>query len=355
MSHIVHVVESFGAGVLSIVADIANHQMRDGHQVSLIYALRDETPKNWRELFDPRIESYFLSMVRAIHPIRDLQSGWQLLGLLKRLKPNVVHLHSSKAGAIGRLVSLFYRRARYFFSPHGLSFLPNGGSVLKQAVFLWLEKGLALCPTTVIACSASEAEEIRRHLTERVFIIENAVDPTEIPVKTGLNPRLRIGSVGRICPQKHPEAFAAIAKECKDLPLDFIWIGAGDAKGEALLRAAGVVVTGWMSRADVLKTLSQWDVYLQTSRWEGMPVAVIEAMLAGLPAVVSNVTGNRDVVVHGETGLIANHPQGFVQALTTLTEAPESILTLGKAAREAALSRFSISHMIHTLYQVYGL
>jgi glycosyltransferase involved in cell wall biosynthesis len=337
-----------------MVADIANHQVQDGHQVSLIYALRADTPANWRELLDARIRCHFLSMVRAIHPIQDIRSGWQLFALFKKLQPDVVHLHSSKAGAIGRIVSLFYRRAQYFFSPHGLSFLQHT-SQGKHRIFLYVEKILALFSVPFIACSASEANVICRHLTQHVFIVENAVDPSGIAVKTALNPRLQIGTVGRICPQKNPEMLAAIATACQHLPLDFIWIGSGDTRGEALLQAAGVKVTGWMPRAAVLHALSQWDVYVQTSRWEGMPVAVIEAMLAGLPTIVSNVIGNRDVVVPGKTGFIANDQQEFVQKLITLTQAPETILLLGQAAREMALSRFCISHMIRTLYQVYGL
>lgn len=355
MSHIVHVVESFGAGVLSIVADSINRQLSDGHQVSLIYAIREETPADWQALFDPRLTRYFLPMVRAMHLIHDIQSFWQLLRLSKRLAPQVMHLHSSKAGALGRLVSLFYRQPKYFFSPHGLSFLQTEGSFLKQQIFLRLEKMLAWCPATFIACSASEAQHIHQHLTHRVCIVENAVEATGIPVKVTLNPRLKIGSVGRICAQKHPEAFAAIATQCQNLPIDFIWLGAGEAKEEAILRAAGVEVTGWMTRAAVLTTLSQWDIYLQTSRWEGMPVAVIEAMLAGLAPIVSNVTGNCDVVVHEQTGFIANNVQEFIQIIHVLAISPEKILALGKKARETALSRFSLAQMMDQLYHVYGL
>lgn len=354
MKHIVHVVESLAAGVLSIVVDIANQQVQDGQKVTLVYSTRSETPANWRELFAPEIECYFLTMGRAIHPVRDMQAVLGLWRLLKRLRPDVVHLHSSKAGAVGRLTSLVYRQPRYFFSPHGLSFLQSGGNRLQQQVFLGLEKILAGCPATLIACSASEAEEIRRHLTKRVVVVENAVDGKVIPVKSTVNPRIRVGSVGRICTQKNPEAFARLAQACRTLPVDFVWIGAGEPKHEAALREAGVTVTGWMSRTEVLNTLSQWDVYVQTSRWEGMPVAVIEAMLAGLPVIVSNVTGNRDVVIPGETGWIADTHEEFVACLRTLLLQPDKIQQMGMAGRNFALSRFSITHMTQALYNVYG-
>lgn len=87
-----------------------------------------------------------------------------------------MHLHSSKAGALGRIVSLFVRGPRWFFSPHGLSFLQRAEGRLKNTIFLVIEKILARIPVTFIACSPSEAEQIRANLTRRVVVVNNAVD-----------------------------------------------------------------------------------------------------------------------------------------------------------------------------------
>jgi len=75
------------------------------------------------------------------------------------------------------------------------------------------------------------------------------------------------------------------------------WIGGGDDANEAALKSAGVTITGWMPRANALEAMRGLDIYLHPSRWEGMPVALIEAQLCGLPAVASDVVGNRDVIV----------------------------------------------------------
>lgn len=352
MKHIVHVVESFGAGVLSIIVDIANQQVKDGYRVSVVYSLRAETPKNWSELFDKQIHTHFLPMGRAIHPLRDLYSSYRLSALLRRIGADIVHLHSSKAGAVGRIASLFYWRAAYFFSPHGLSFL-HGRRRVSKWLYITLEKLLGLFPARLIACSSSEARRIKKYITSSVSIVENAVSAESITVKKEVNPILRIGSVGRICPQKDPEKFARIARACKLLPVEFIWIGAGEPKSEKVLRQAGVQVTGWLERKKILEILPTWDIYLQTSRWEGMPIAVIEAMLAGLPTIVRNVIGSKDVVSPGETGFLTNSEQDFVKLIQIFVQDTNRILSMGQAARNYAIRHFSIENMVQKLYQVY--
>lgn len=352
--HIVHVVESFGAGVLSIIAEIANQQVKDGCQVSLIYSLREETPKDWQTLFDKAIQCHYVSMQRAINPILDVIGSLQLIRLFYQLRPNIVHLHSSKAGAIGRFAALFYPRAAYFFSPHGLSFL-HGSNVVSRALYLFLEKLLNLLPGQFIACSASEAQLIKKHITSDVEIVENAVSAKPILVKSEINQKLRIGMVGRISPQKSPETFAAIARACQNLPVEFIWVGAGDPKSEQLLRQSRVSVTGWLERKKVLEMLASLDIYLQTSLWEGMPVAVIEAMLAGLPTIVRSVGGNTDVVLPGKTGFFANNEEDFIKLIHLFLQNQGRILTMGQMGREHALRYFSIENMTQKLYQVYGV
>ncbi|SMC28699.1 Glycosyltransferase involved in cell wall bisynthesis [Andreprevotia lacus DSM 23236] len=355
MSHIVHVVESFGAGTLSMVSAMANAQARDGHQVTLIHSLREETPANWCALFDPRVVTVELRMGRAINPGNDWRCGRQLATLLRQQQPDVVHLHSSKAGALGRLVKLFVRGPRYFFSPHGLSFLQRAEGRLKNSVFLLIEKLLARVPVTLIACSPSEGQEIRNHLTSRVLVVENAVDLDAIPAAPGNEGVVRIGTVGRVALARNPELFAEIATLLRGEGIEFVWIGGGDADGEAVLQAAGVQLSGWVDRAAALQQLSTLDIYIQTSRWEGLPVAVIEAMAAGLPVVATNVVGNRDLVRDGENGYLARDAADFVQRLQPLIAAREARRQLGAQARNFARAHYGLDTMMSKLYAAYGI
>src|SRR3569832_641850 len=173
--HILHVVEAFAAGTLRIVSQMANSQAADGHRVSLAYSLREETPPNWRALLHPAVEPHYLPMRRALLPIADLRSLLALARLVRALQPDIVHLHSSKAGALGRLVSLQYPAARWYFSPHGLSFLQSDTAGRLHRVYLALERLLALAPATIVACSPSEAALVERHLNRRAQLVPNGI------------------------------------------------------------------------------------------------------------------------------------------------------------------------------------
>ncbi|GAB7127349.1 glycosyltransferase [Silvimonas sp. JCM 19000] len=357
MTRIVHVVESFGAGTLSMVLAVANRQVADGFAVHVIHSVREETPANWRELFDARVQMTQLPMTRAISPLGDFKAGRLLVATLKQIAPDVVHLHSSKAGALGRIVSLVYRGPRWFFSPHGLSFLQRAEGRWKNNVFLLLEKILARTPVTFVACSPGEAEQIRANLGPHVVEVHNAVDFDAIPQASGSSDGVvRIGTVGRVTLARNPELFAQIAAALgKPGQIEFVWIGGGDAEGEVALRAAGVKVCGWVPRADALARMAQLDIYIQTSRWEGMPVAVLEAMAAGLPVVATDVIGNRDLVRDGLNGYLAQTAADFTARLALLAADVHARKTLGAHARQFVATHYSLDVMMASLYGAYGV
>ena len=103
-----------------------------------------------------------------------------------------------------------------------------------------------------------------------------------------------------------------------------------------LLQEAGVEVTGWKSRPEALAEMSRLDIYLHPSRWEGMPIALIEAQIAGLPAVATDVVGNRDVIREGETGFVRADAGGLSEALTRLIADPALRASMGSRARTLA-------------------
>ena len=104
---------------------------------------------------------------------------------------------------------------------------------------------------------------------------------------------------------------------------------------------------------DVSGLLAQADIFVLPSLWEGMPLALIEAQAAGLPAVVSDVVGNRDVVIHGETGFVCKTDAELLQKTRLLIEDADLRRRMGQAAREMAAKRFSVERMHSEMMMVY--
>jgi len=132
-------------------------------------------------------------------------------------------------------------------------------------------------------------------------------------------------------------------------------VGDGDPEREAMLRAVGVEVTGWLPQEQVRSRLATATAYVQTSRWEGLPLAVLQAMAVGLPCLVLDAVGNRDAVEHNRTGLIANDTDDLEMYLTMLLASAPMRARLGASARAQAAERFSLARFRANLLDLYGV
>lgn len=357
MAQIVHICESLAAGVLTVLSSLINAQIEDGHEVCLIGSQRrPEIAPGWRLKLHSSLRYIDLPMEREVRPVQDAMAGWRLRRLLVELRPDVVHLHSSKAGALGRIAALGLG-AVVIYQPHGLSYLREDVSAAKRTFYRLIERGLTWLPAEVVACSPGERDALRGVVPEaRRRLVLNGVDLSVIRPATPEAdvPRPVIGTCGRIAPQKNPAFFAEVARTVGDAA-EFRWIGDGDAQGRALLESAGVRVLGWMSRDRVLEELGRLHIYLQTSAWEGLPVAVIEAMAARLPVVATDIVGNRDLIWGTRAGRLVNTPEQMAQALEELIRDPARRGACGRAAQRVAHERYSERVMVDAYYELYGL
>ncbi|MDP2430934.1 MAG: glycosyltransferase [Pseudomonadota bacterium] len=353
---VLQVCESFGGGNYSSVTQICNGLAGRGHEVHLAFSRRAETPTDFAANLHPGVVLHEIFMTRNIAPVTDARALFALLALLLRVDPQVIHLHSSKAGFLGRVAAFLGGRGRtVFYSPRGLSFLQMDASVNKRRLFRWLEWGAARLGGTLVACSQGELDQVRNRLAPRsALLIENAVPvamvPPRRPRKDG---KVRIGTAGRISTARNPTLFAALAKRLGRDGVEFVWVGGGDDADRARLERNGVRVSGWLSRQEALARVSELDIYIQTSLWEGMPIAVIEAQVAGIPAVVTNVLGNRDIVVAGETGYVCRDADEMATRLEELVADPARRMELGCRARELALLRFDAERLLNELTAAY--
>ncbi|RZJ51370.1 MAG: glycosyltransferase family 1 protein [Flavobacterium sp.] len=306
---VVHIIEALGGGVYTYFRDLStffgDEEQNKGVDTTIIYSgnRKEINPENIKKDFSDGVNLIEINMVREFSPIQDLKSTFRLYQELKKINPDVIHLHSSKAGVLGRIAHFFlFRKKKLFYTPHGYAFLRTDISSFKKKLYYHIEKRIQqFFGGTTIACGDTEYEIAKKIGDSK--LVRNGIDIPEIQkhLQPHQNIKLTIGIVGRISFQKNPDLFNQIALRFPDF--DFVWIGDGDLK--SVLTAKNIKATGWLlDRAEVLKELNAKDIYLQTSIWEGLPIAVLEAMALQKPVIATRIIGNKDIVLHNQTGFL---------------------------------------------------
>lgn len=361
MKIVLHIVESFGGGVYSWIREVCKHTYSDVKH-NLIFSIRSDTPNSFVEEFIGT-ESIEVKMNREISPLNDLSSFTNIKKLINSIQPIIIHCHSSKAGFITRILRPFIKqKAIVIYTPHGISFERKDISILSRIFYILLENFACLFSRTVLCCSKSEGQIYKKFVPlAKCSYIENFCDTKKFEpfFENRLNrlshvskQGLKVVTVGGIRKQKNPEQFAIIAKSLQGQNIQFIWVGDGAPADVLRLQESGVKVTGWLTSDEVKQILSDSDIYLQTSLWEGMPIAVIEAMAAGLPCVVSNIPGNTDCVNHGVDGYIYNKESEAVESILSFSDR-NKLIKFSKFSRKTAENRFSTDIFINKLTKFY--
>jgi glycosyltransferase involved in cell wall biosynthesis len=359
MFRIFHLTEALGGGVLHCIALLANEQVCAGHDVTLAYSIRGETPEELvlAQLFDSRIKRIVVELATEIG-LRDLKSMLLVLWLLQDGKYDAIHFHSSKAGALGRVAAFCnFQISKTCYSPHGFSFLRRDISDRKRKLFWWFERSLHAIGGKIAACSQSEKKYAEQYLqSRRSHLLENAIDVGKMPAKDydKQGNRARVVISGRVTYAKAPWRVARIARVVSGEDAEFVWLGDGEAALKAeWIGDSPIRISGWLGQPRLLDELTHADVFLFTSLWEGMPIALIEAQTIGLPAVATNVIGNKDIVVHGETGFLANSEDELLFYTNRLVQDRDLRKRLGTAARENAFRRFGKDRFLQRSLSIY--
>lgn len=215
---------------------------------------------------------------------------------------------------------------------------------------------------TLVACSATEAELACSQVGHScVRLVENAIDLSEVrQTKGSTDGQLNVVNAGRLCYQKAPWRFRAVAQQCVDWPARFVWLGDGDLVQKLnfeeytnALAIPNLQLTGWLNRAQVIEQLATADIFLMPSLWEGMPLALIEAQAAGIAAVVSNVVGCKDVVQHGVTGFVCDTDEELCQRTQQLIKDVSLRQRMGDNAAWVSRTRFSVARLNDELLKLY--
>jgi glycosyltransferase involved in cell wall biosynthesis len=189
----------------------------------------------------------------------------------------------------------------------------------------------------VVGCGKSEAL-LYSSLGRGASWVSNGVR-IDAPSK---DPRPHLVSFsGVITAQKNPALFNELALAFEDQP--FCWIGDGPLRDT--LSAQNIAVTGWAGSAAVNAWLDKTQIYLSASAWEGLPIGVLEAMNRSCALLLSDVPGNRDLVVPGENGYLFRGKEEGIALLKTMLEDPERTAAMGKKSRELAEREYSVEKM----------
>ncbi|MFT4186205.1 MAG: glycosyltransferase [Micrococcaceae bacterium] len=351
---ILHVVESFAGGVYSAVKTLANEQAKHGVQVAVCYSVRPDTLSEAKinsELIDVEL---FRFENKASSPKHMPGFAKFLRETIKNTKPEVVHIHSTFAGFVGRLSLRRNSKYKVFYTPHGWSFLMQDKSEKARKVFQIIETVLARKCDGVICVSESEAELAKTKLkAKKVTVLHNVVDVHKLPAKDYQKSVEKpvIGIVARVTYAKAPWKWQKIAELLKE-EAKFYWVGERDTS-DGWISGNAIEFTGWQTGDEIVGKIPNMDIYLSTSLWEGLPVAVIEAQGVGLPAVVTDITGNRDVVEDKVTGFVCKDIDETIEKLRLLIKDSKLRIKMGQAAVERVKIEFNQDNLYAKSMEAY--
>ena len=315
------------------------------------------------------LKQYSISMYRALNPFKDMKAVVQAISIIRKEKPDLVHCHSAKGGVIGRFAA-FLTGTKSVYTAHAFSFL-SAESRKKRKVFLLLER-IARLNSSLLGCAESEkklgVEEVG-YPFQRAFAWNNAIpqiqtkdieEPKDLPKNEKF-----IISIGRPSYQKNPLLMVEIMRlvHAKHPHVRFYLIGVGFYSPmldvtKALISKYGLedcfILCPWLNHAETLGFLKYAQVYLTTSLYEGLPIAVLEAMAMGKAIVSSDVIGNRDCVKDGYNGfLLPMNAELFAERICMLLENQDERMRMGKNSYAFFESDFLIDKRIRDLENIY--
>jgi glycosyltransferase involved in cell wall biosynthesis len=326
----------------------------------------------------PGVEVWFeRSLVRPIRPFTDLRAVATLTRSLKRLQPDIVHTHSSKAGIVGRAAARAARVPIVVHSIHGFGF-HDGMPRWLRAGLVGLERAAAPLTTHFVAVSRANLERgvaLGIVARERASVIRSGIHIEDFRAAADATARpgvaLRgelglaaatplVGMVACLKPQKAPldfvDAAARVAAARPDVR--FVMVGDGELRAAVVARARAVGLEGRLHllgwRRDVPAVMAALDVVVLTSLWEGLPRVVPEAIAAGRPIVATAVDGTAEVLRDGDNALVAapGDRVGIAARIERLLADPRLGPGLVERARPL-LAEFDIDAMVRAQERLY--
>jgi glycosyltransferase involved in cell wall biosynthesis len=315
-------------------------------------------------------------MRRSIRPIKDFRTWLRLVRLLRQLKPDVVHTHSSKAGIIGRWAARHAGVPVIIHTIHGLAFTASTSPIV-NAVYRQLERVTAPLTTRIVCVADAMAEQSLRagigrreqYVTVYSGMETRAFLDPPIPraqMRRALHlehHHVAVGTIARLFDLKGHDDLLDIAPSlCGRFPdLRFVWVGDGSLRGDFERRLERMrlrdrfILTGLVRPQEIPSYTAAMDILVHPSRREGLARALPQGQLAGCPVICYGIDGNAEGLIDGQTGFVIPpfDRHQLAARLSLLVEDPPQRRRMGEAGRAFALRRFDTSTMVESLERVY--
>ena len=310
------------------------------------------------EIDDPDVDQSSIirikSMGRKISFLADIKTGKEIKEIIANISPDIINTHTFKAGLLtrcqrNRIENSLGKKVKFVHTFHGHLFEDPEFRGFKSSIIKFIEKKLARNTDQLITVGEKVKSDLIKYDIQGQYETES-IPPTVRPLKLATKNfalkkynvkeknRIRVLWMARVTGVKNPNRVIHIARELPEV--DFYIAGGGDLFDDLVkLAPKNLKVVGWQ---DPRKILPLADIFLSTSENEGMPIALIEAQLAKIPVVATNVGSVSEVIIHNKTGFIcgkSNHE--LIIAIKKLAENKRLRIKFGQNARSYAIKNFS--------------
>jgi glycosyltransferase involved in cell wall biosynthesis len=330
-------------GAQSVVVSLSN-KLCEKHEVVVIGG--EGTGKMWQNL-DIRIRQIRIkSLKRVLSPVCDFLTFLAFIKLKFQLKPDIVHLHSSKAGILGRLA---FPSSKIIYTVHGFDSIR-----VAYRRFLPLEKCLQkFCKAIVGVSKYDERNMLKEGIKHHVNCIYNGIFKPdrleENPLEFLKGYKSKVLCIARLSPPKNSDLFIEIASLLPDYA--FIWIGnLCEYKG---FKPQNVFFLGNISNAGAYNEYV--DIFVLPSNYEGLPIVIIEAMSFGRPIVASNVGGISEIVFNDQNGyVVENKPNDFAEKIDYILKNKNIYKSFSEKSLEIYEKNLTVDKMVEKYMNIYN-
>lgn len=364
-------------GAPDIVRIICSYLDKNEYDVTLIFGATNSLSSRTRDfLAKSQVKVIVIPQLRRdIHPLNDLSAFWKICRALRRGKFDIVHTHTAKAGALGRMAARCARAPVVFHTPHGHNFYGYFGSGLSKVVVI-IERMLAAISDKILVLTELEKQDmigLKVTVPHKVIVLYQGLEldcylrpdfakVSALRKEYAIRPDdIVVGMIGRLEQVKGAQYFVAAAHDItgRHPRAKFLVAGEGSLRArlsemaEAMGMKEKFIFTGWSE--NIPELLGIFDLLVLPSLNEAVGMALIEAQAAGVPVVATNVGGIPEVVIHNMTGLLvppANAAE-LAKAIDTLLTDTQQRFAMASAARAWIKDRFRAEDMVRTLSLFY--